>query len=330
MSIANNITFAKQKYHADEVSISPNLFTNADFYAILIPKHIGGKTMTAILNSILNYLKRFPFEKAIYFVCLSAICLISVKVILICFDKLVKKSKTDKLVYNLLRIALKAFLLFVTLIIVLSSLGISVTSLVATLSVIGVAISLAVQGFLSNAVGGIQIISNKPFKTGDYIEVGGVAGLVHEVGLFYTKLNTFDKKLIQIPNGKIANDTIVNYTSSDVRRVEVEVCLSYENEVQKVLSVLAKTFEEHPLVLSEEGLQPYAHVKEYQYSHICYTARAWCKTDDYWTVYFDTMDNLQASFEKNGVSFSYPHMNVHMVENKAVGNTTDTAPIFRK
>ena len=279
--------------------------------------------MTAILNSILNYLKRFPFEGAIYFVCLSAICLISVKVILICFDKLIKKSKLNELVYNLLRIALKAFLLFVTIIIVLSSLGISVTSLVATLSVIGVAFSLAVQGFLSNAFGGIQIISTKPFKIGDYIEVGSDAGLVHEVGLFYTKLNTFDKKLIQIPNGKIANDTIVNYTSSDVRRVEVEVCLSYENDVKKALSVLAKTFEEHPLVLSDEGLRPYAHVKEYQYTHICCIARAWCKTDDYWTVYFDTMDTLQSAFAKNGVSFSHPHMNVHMAENKAVGDATD-------
>ena len=286
--------------------------------------------MTATLNSILNYLKRLPFERAIYFVCLSAICLISVKLILICFDKLIKKSKLDELIYNLLRISIKAFLLFITAIIVLSSLGISVSSLVATLSVVGVAFSLAVQGFLSNAFGGIQIISTKPFKIGDYIEVGSDSGLVHEVGLFYTKLNTFDKKLIQIPNGKIANETIINYTSADIRRVEVIVCLSYENEVSKVLSVLAKTFEAHPLVLSEEGLQPYAHVKEYQYSHICYTARAWCKTDDYWTVYFDTMDNLQASFAKNGVSFSYPHMNVHMVENKAVGNATDTAPIFRK
>ena len=293
------------------------------FYVILTSEHIGGTIMTATLNSILNYLKRLPFERAIYFVCLSAICLISVKLILICFDKLIKKSKLDELIYNLLRISIKAFLLFITAIIVLSSLGISVSSLVATLSVVGVAFSLAVQGFLSNAFGGIQIISTKPFKIGDYIEVGSDSGLVHEVGLFYTKLNTFDKKLIQIPNGKIANETIINYTSADIRRVEVIVCLSYENEVSKVLSVLAKTFEAHPLVLNEEGLQPYAHVKEYQYSHICYTARAWCKTDDYWTVYFDTMDNLQASFAKNGVNFSYPHMNIHMVENKAVGSMTD-------
>lgn len=280
------------------------------------------------MDRILNYIKQFPLERAIYFVCMVAICLISVKLILVCFDKIMKHSKLDSLIWHVFRIVLKAFLLFIALIIVLSSLGVAVSSLVATLSVVGVAFSLAIQGFLSNAFGGIQIISNKPFKTGDYIEVGSVSGLVEDVGLFYTKLNTYDKKLIQIPNSKIANDTIVNYTSADIRRVEVVVCLSYENEVSKVLSVLAKTFEAHPLVLSDEGLQPYAHVKEYQYSHICYTARGWCKTVDYWTVYFDMMDTLQSAFAKNGITFTYPHMNVHMVENGA-GDGMNT-PIYRK
>ena len=261
-----------------------------------------------------NYLKQLPWEKVIYFVCLSAACLISVKVLLVFFDKIMKRSKSDALVHKILRIAVKAFLLFITVIIVLSSLGVSVSSLVATLSVVGVALSLAIQGFLSNAFGGIQIISNKPFKIGDYIEVGNDAGLVREVGLFYTKLDTYDKKLIQIPNGKISNDTIVNYTSSSTRRLEFVVCVSYDNQVEKVISVLVKTLSEHPLVLSEEGLKPFAHVKEYQYSHICFSARAWCLTQDYWTVYFDIMDTIQPAFAENGVTFSYPHMNVHMME----------------
>ena len=272
------------------------------------------------MTQVWNYLKQLPWEKVIYFVCLSAACLISVKVLLVFFDKIMKRSKSDALIHKILRIAVKAFLLFITVIIVLSSLGVSVSSLVATLSVVGVALSLAIQGFLSNAFGGIQIISNKPFKTGDYIEVGADAGLVQEVGLFYTKLNTYDKKLIQIPNGKIANDTIVNYTNSPIRRVEFDVCLSYDNEVSKVLSVMINMLSEHPLTLSEEGLTPYAHVKEYQYSHVCYTARAWCATQDYWTVYFDIMDAIQPTLAKNGIAFSYPHMNIHMMENRPVGH----------
>ena len=271
------------------------------------------------MTEVWNFIKQLPWEKVIYYICLTAICLVSVKLILIIFDKFMKKSKADALVRTVVRVVLKTFLLSIAVIIVLGSIGVPVSSLVATLSVVGVAFSLAIQGFLSNAFGGLQIISNKPFKTGDYIEVGTDAGLVQEVGLFYTKLNTYDKKLIQIPNGKIANDTIINYTSSPVRRVEFDVCLSYENEASHVLSVMIDMLASHPLVLSEEGLMPYAHVKEYQYSHICYTARAWCATQDYWTVYFDIMDAIQPTFAQNGVAFSYPHMNIHMAENGPVG-----------
>ena len=274
------------------------------------------------MEEILNYFKSFPLERVIYFSCLTAICMISVKLILVGFDKFIKKSKIDTLICNILRIFIKALLLFISVIIVLSSLGISVSSLIATLSVVGVALSLAIQGFLTNAFGGIQIISNKPFRTGDYVEVGSTAGLVHEVGLFYTKLYTYDKKLILIPNGKIANDTLVNYTRSSRRRVEFTFCLSYDNEVEKVLSVLTKTLKEHPLVLCEEGLLPFAHVNEYQYSHICFTARAWCNTKDYWTVYFDIMDSIESVFRKNGIKFSYPHVNVHVVESSSIESTS--------
>ena len=272
------------------------------------------------MTEIWSFIKQLPWEKVIYYICLTVICLVSVKLILILFDKFMKKSKTDTLVRTVLRVVLKAFLLSMAVIIVLGSMGVAVSSLVAMLSVVGVAFSLAIQGFLSNAFGGLQIISNKPFKTGDYIEVGADAGLVQEVGLFYTKLNTYDKKLIQIPNGKISNDTIVNYTSSNVRRVDFDVCVSYENEAAHVLSVMIDMLAAHPLVLSEEGLKPYAHVKEYRHSHICYTARAWCATQDYWTVYFDIMDAIQPTFTKHGVTFSYPHMNIHMMENRPVGH----------
>lgn len=269
--------------------------------------------MEEILSYFANYFKQFPLEKAVFFICLSAICLIALKLILFIFDKLMKRSNVNPLISKVIRIVTKIFLVFIMVIILLGSTGVSVTSLIATLSVVGIAFSLAIQGFLSNVFGGMQIISNKPFKIGDYIEVGKDAGLVREVGLFYTKLDTYDKKLIQIPNSKMANENIINYTNASKRRVEFVVCVSYENEVEKVISVLVEAMAAHPLVLKEEDFMPYAHVKEYQYSHICYTARAWCATADYWTVYFDIMDSIQPTFAKNGVAFSYPHMNVHMM-----------------
>ena len=265
------------------------------------------------MNVILSFLSRIPLEKAIATVVLVALCLLTVKIILALFDKFLKRSKIDELVKKILRASIKVFLLFVAIIIVLGSLGISVSSLVATLSIVGVALSLAIQDFLSNVFGGIQIISNHPFKVGDYVEAGGEAGTVREVGLFYTKLDTPDKKLIQIPNNKIANDSIINYSNSPVRRVEFLIAISYNDDVEKVRSVLKQLIDEHPLVLQEEGKTPIVHVKEFRDSDVLYTARAWCENTNYWTVYFDIMNTIKPTFEKNGIEFSYPHMNVHMI-----------------
>ena len=266
------------------------------------------------MSAIVDFFKNFPVQKVIMYAVLIVICLISVKIILKIFDRFTKKSKMDELVYKILRVVLKFFLLFTAVIIVLSNMGISVSSLVATLSIIGVAFSLAIQDFLSNVFGGFQIISNHPFKVGDYIEAAGTAGSVVEVGLFYTKLTTPDKKLVQIPNSKIANDNIVNYSNSPTRRVDFSVSVSYDDDSEKVRNTLVQMLNEHPMVLQEEGKTPVAHVKEFKENDILYTARAWCENQNYWTVYFDIMNSIQSTFEKNGISFTYPHVNVHMIE----------------
>ena len=266
------------------------------------------------MDAIWNFFKELPWQRVIMTFILAAICLLTVKIILAFFDKFLKKSKMDELVKKILRVFVKAFLLFTAVIIVLSSFGISVSSLVATLSIVGVALSLAIQDFLSNVFGGIQIITNHPFKVGDYVEAGGEGGTVREVGLFYTKLDTPDKKLIQIPNSKIANDSITNYSHSPVRRVEFLIATSYDDDVDKVRAVLLQLINEHPMVLQEEGKTAVVHVKEFRDSDILYTARAWCANSNYWTVYFDVMNSLKPTFEKNGINFSYPHVNVHMIK----------------
>ena len=265
------------------------------------------------MTAIWEFLKQFPLQKAIAVICLFVVSMLATKLILMLVDKFMKRTQLDPMVRKILRMSIKIILLFTVCIIVLSSLGISVSSLIATLSIVGVAFSLAIQGFLSNVFGGIQIISNKPFKIGDYVEAGGEAGTVREVGLFYTKLDTPDKKLIQIPNSQIANESITNYSNADRRRVEFIVSISYDNSVEEVREALLGLLNEHPLVLQEEGLVPVAHVKEFRDNDICYTARAWCENKNYWTVYFDVMDAMKPTFEAKGIAFSYPHVNVHMI-----------------
>ena len=265
------------------------------------------------MTAVLEFLRQAFVQKAIMTICLIIGCLIVIKIILSLFDKLVKCSKLDTLVFKILRTILKAFLLFTATIIVLGSLGIPVSSLIALLSIIGVALSLAVQDFLSNVFGGIQIITNQPFKVGDYVEAGGCSGTVREVGLFYTKLDTPDKKLVQLPNSKIANDSIVNYSHAPRRRVEFLISVSYDDDTDKVREVLRQLLTEHPLVLKEEGVMPVVHVKEFRDNDIGYTARAWVENQNYWTVYYDIMNKMKPTLDKNGITFSYPHVNVHMI-----------------
>ncbi len=265
------------------------------------------------MSAILNFFKQALVQKTIWILLLVAVGLLAVKIILKIFDKFSKRSNLDPLVGKILRVVLKILLLFLIVIVVLASLGVSISAFVATLSVVGVAFSLAIQDFLSNVFGGIQIISNKPFKIGDYVEAGGESGTVREVGLFYTKLDTPDKKLIQVPNSQIATAHIINYSSAPNRRVEFLIGVSYNEDVEKVKSVLLALLTAHPAVLQEEGMMPVVHVKEYRDSDIYYTARAWCAGSDYWTVYFDIMDAIKPTFEEQGVAFSYPHMNVHMI-----------------
>ena len=126
----------------------------------------------------------------------------------------------------------KILLWFVTIIIVLGYVGIEVTSLIALLSVIGLAISLAIQGTLSNLAGGIQVLVSKPFKAGDYIETDSVSGTVSEIGLVYTKIKTYDNKMIMIPNGQISSAKITNYTAEERRRVDLKFNTSYDAPVE--------------------------------------------------------------------------------------------------
>ena len=266
---------------------------------------------------MLNTLKNFIFNQAIATIVLALFCLIAVKIILIIYDKLVKNSKLDPDICKILRIAIKSALLFMSIIIVLSSLGISVSSLVATLSVVGVAVSLAIQGFLSNVFGGIQIISNKPFKAGDYIQVGEESGTVREVGLFYTKLDTPDKKLIQIPNSTIAISNITNFSSAVNRRVDISVSASYDSDTEKVRAILLQMLNDHPLTLVGDDLAPVSHISSYNDSNITYIARCWCKSEHYWDIYFDIMDSIKPTFDEHGIKIDYPHINVHMKDKKA-------------
>ena len=261
-----------------------------------------------------NNLKDITATKMFSAVVVAAVCLLAVKVLVGVLDRALRRSRMDSALKKQLRGLLKGGLLFVSVIVVLGRLGIEVTSLVAVLSVIGLAFSLALQNFLSNVAGGMQLLASHPFKPGDFVEAGGCSGTVTDIGMFYTRLTTYDNKLVQIPNSSIVSANIINYSTQPSRRVDLTVSASYDAPVDQVLAALAKLGEEHPLVLDDPA--PAAHVTKYGDSAIEYALRVWCANADYWTVYNDLMDSLQPAFAKAGVEMTYPHMNVHMMENK--------------
>ena len=241
----------------------------------------------------------------------AVISLVLIKVLTGVLARALKRTRLDAPLQALLRNLLKGALWAVAFIIVLGCLGIEVTSLVAVLSVVGLAFSLALQNFLSNVAGGMQLLASHPFAVGDFVDAGGCSGAVVEIGMFYTKLATPDNKLVQLPNSTIVSANIINYSAQPTRRVEWKVSASYDAPTGRVLALLSQMAAGHPLVLADPA--PAAHVDGYGDSAVSYILRAWCANADYWTVYFDLTDGFKAAFDGAGIEMTYPHVNVHMI-----------------
>ena len=242
---------------------------------------------------------------------LLAVCLIVVKILMKTVDKMLQRTGIDRSLHTFIKTAIKVILLFLTVLIVADSLGIPMTSLIAVLSVAGLAVSLAIQNSLTNVAGGIQVLASKPFKVGDYVEVSGIEGHVTEVGILYTRITTWDNKLIQIPNSQISSEKIINHTAQPERRVDLKFTVSYDAPVDTVKEAALAVIKSHPLTLYTP--EPTVRVSKYGDSSIEYTMRVWCATEDYWTVYYDMMEQVKAAFDKVGVEMTYPHVNVHMI-----------------
>ena len=232
-----------------------------------------------------------------------------VKALLKLFDKLISRSKLNKSMHGFIRAAMKILLWVLLILIVASTLGIDVTSLIALLSVASLAVSLAVQDSLANIAGGIMVLTSHPFQAGDYVSLGGVEGTVTEVGLVHTTLSTVDNKIIFVPNSEAASSKIVNYTKAGKRRVDLTFTASYDSPVEKVKQALTEAAT-LPCLLPGEDL--FVKVRAYKESDIEYTVRAWVATADYWSAYFAILENVKNAFDAHGVVMTYPHTIVHL------------------
>lgn len=277
-----------------------------------MPNAVDNVVTEETLSKLGNTFHNFSWVQAAVLVCLIVACVTVVRILLKLADKAMDRAKIDRGVHTFLLSGLKVILWLVVICVLLGYLGVPMTSLVALLSVLGLAVSLAVQGTLSNLAGGIMLLTAHPFVSGDFVEAGGVSGVVHEVGLVYTKINTVDNKVVYVPNGDISAKTIVNYTAEPKRRVDLTFSVSYDAPVEKVKEAIGRAMGSHPLVLQDE--EQMVRVEHYGDSTIGYLMRCWCATGDYWTVYFDLNEAIKAQLDKDGLEMSYPHVNVHMME----------------
>lgn len=245
-------------------------------------------------------------------VILAVLCIVVAKQLLRIVDKLLLHSKIDKSLHAFIKSVAKVLLYFLAVLIVADSLGVNVTSLIALLSVAGLAVSLAVQGSLSNVAGGLVILTTKPFEVGDFIECGANSGVVREIGLMSTKIMTGDNKKIIIPNSDISGARIVNYSSEGKRRVDLVFAASYDAPIATVKEALTEAIKNTANVLENEDT--FIRLSAYKDSSIEYTVRVWCDNKNYWQVYFDLLEEGKKSFDRHSVEMSYPHMNVHMLE----------------
>ena len=277
-----------------------------------MPITVDPEATQETLDIFQQTLQDFSWQTAAILVCLLVASVVAIRIIVSLADRAMVQAKLDRGVRTFLRSGLKVVLWVVAICALLGYLGVPMTSLVALLSVLGLAVSLAIQGTLSNLAGGIMLLTAHPFSAGDFVDAGGVTGTVREVGLVYTKLDTADNKVVYIPNGEISAKTITNYSGNDKRRVELKFTTSYDDKPEIVKECIARVVGEHPLTLPTP--EPLIRVNAYQSSSIEYVVRVWCATGDYWTVYFDLMEQVKAAFDRAGVEMTYDHLNVHMVE----------------
>lgn len=266
-----------------------------DFFNSLADIKLGDISLSSILSAVLIYV----------------VCYVVIRLLCRAFEKLLDRSKhIDASLKTFFSGAIKAVLWVIAIIIIAGSLGIPVTSLVAVLSVAGVALSLALQGLLSNLFSGITILATRPFNVGDYVQVGGESGTVKSIGLFYTVLDTPDNRVIYAPNGDITSSKIVNYSAESLRRVIIPVTASYDSATEDVRRAVLAAAAKDERILTEPA--PMAAISGFGSSSVEYTVRVWCKSDDYWDVLFALNENIRESFAEYGVEMSYDHLNVHI------------------
>ncbi|MEI6856100.1 mechanosensitive ion channel domain-containing protein [Psychrilyobacter sp.] len=219
-------------------------------------------------------------------------------------------GESNKSLHTFSRSILRLSLNFIAIMIALLIMGVKQTAFIGLLGGAGLGIGLALKDTLANFAGGIILIVFKAYEIGDYIEIDGQGGSVHEINVFATTLNTIDNKRILVPNGLATSRQIINYTKNKMRRVDLLFGISYNDDFKKAIKILTEIAESHPKI--SQRVDKTIRLRELNDSSVNLTFRVWCKAEDYWEIYYDVMESAKIKFDENGITIPFPQMDVHM------------------
>jgi len=250
---------------------------------------------------------KLAIAAAIYFIGKMVI-----SVIMGLIKKGLKKTGKDETLSKFVLGIISALLTVFLYIAVLDKLGVNTASFAAIIAAAGFAVGFALKDSLGNFASGVMIIIFAPFKVGDVVNAGGTFGVVEEVGIFVTIIKTLDNQKVLVPNGKIMGDTITNVGAYDTRRVDMTFGIGYDDDIELAKKTILDILAADDKVLKNPA--PQVELHELADSSMNFVVRPWCKTSDYWDVYFRTTKEVKFAFDKANISIPYPQMDLHMIK----------------
>ena len=225
---------------------------------------------------------------------------------------IMRRAKTDEMLVTFLGNIAYTLLLVIVVMAALEQLGVKTTSALAILGAAGLAVGLALQNSLSNFAAGVMLIIFRPFKPGDFIEAGGISGIVESITIFSTVMRTGDNREVTVPNGQIYGGTIVNFSTRDTRRIDMVFNIGYADDMRKAKAIIEDVITSDERILADP--EPTIMVLELAASSVDFAVRPWVNSADYWSVRAFLLEEIKARFDASGIGIPYPQQDVYIKE----------------
>lgn len=230
-------------------------------------------------------------------------------------NRVMQTKGVDGTVTQFLTTIMRYTIFIFAIVVAMTQVGIKTTSLIAILGAAGLAVGLALQGSLSNFAAGVLLVLFRPFKAGEYVDLGGIDGTVREIEIFSTTLTTSDGRIIVVPNSRIISNNIINFTREPNRRIQIIVGVAYDADIDLVKRVLTEVIEADPRVIKELGIT--VRLNEMAASSLNFVTRAWTTNSNYWDSYYDLQENFKRALDRHNIGIPYPQMDVHLYQQRS-------------